>query len=308
MKPNIKAWLKAFRIRTLPLSLSCIAMGSFVAYFHFSFNWIIFILSFSTTIFLQILSNLANDYGDSIYGADNAMRQGPQRATQSGIISQSSMKRMIWVFAGLSFVSGLFLLFFSKLSLTVFIVFLILGIIAIAASINYTISVKKPYGYKGLGDLSVYLFFGLLAVYGAYFLQIGYLDLKLFLLASTCGFFATGVLNINNIRDMESDRIAGKNSIPLRIGVKNAVIYHGVLLFGGFLLTTVWVILNFYSSYQFLYLLTFPLFLRNFQAVLTIGSSALLDSYLKQLSISILLFVLFFGAGIVIVLYQIQHF
>lgn len=303
MKANIKVWLKAFRMRTLPLSLSCIAMGSFVAYFHFSFNWTIFILSFSTTIFLQILSNLSNDYGDSIYGADNEMRQGPQRATQSGIITQASMKRMIWVFAGLSFISGLFLLFFSKLSMLVFIIFLILGIIAIAASINYTISVKKPYGYKGLGDLSVYLFFGLLAVYGAYFLQTGFFDLKLFLLASTCGFFATGVLNINNIRDMESDRIAGKNSIPLRIGLKNTIIYHGILLFGGFALATIWVILNYTSSYQFIYLLTFPLFFRNFQAVRNLGSSPLLDPYLKQLSISTLLFVLFFGAGIVVTLY-----
>ncbi|MGE5356327.1 MAG: 1,4-dihydroxy-2-naphthoate polyprenyltransferase [Deltaproteobacteria bacterium] len=295
---NFKIWIKAFRIRTLPLSLSCIAMGNFIAYYDGSFNWLIFLFSFITTIFLQILSNLANDYGDSKYGADNPERLGPERAVQGGLISSASMKLMIWIFAILSLASGLILLSISKLGDLSYFVFFILGVIAIIAAIGYTISVKKPYGYKGLGDISVFLFFGLLAVVGSYYLQTRTIDPYLLLPAATCGFFATGVLNINNIRDIESDKVAGKISVPVRIGLQNAVIYHGILLFGGFGLSIVYSLVNFESTYQFIYLVTLPLFYRNFQAVKNIGSSELLDPYLKQLSISILIFVMLFGLGL----------
>ena len=300
---NIKNWIKAFRLRTLPLSLSCIGMGNFLAYFHNSFRWEIFIFSFLTTIFLQILSNIANDYGDAMFGADNEARTGPKRLVQDGLITAVAMKRMIWIFAVLSLFSGLILLYFSSLETVYFIVFLLLGLLAIFASINYTISVKKPYGYKGFGDLSVFAFFGLLAVLGSYFLQIRTFDPELILPAATCGLFATGVLNINNIRDIDSDKLAGKISIPVRIGLPKAVIYHGMLLFTGFLLTLIFVIINFEITYQFLFLLTLPLFYRNFQAVKNIGSSGLLDPYLKQLSISTLLFVIVFGLGLVIAVY-----
>jgi 1,4-dihydroxy-2-naphthoate octaprenyltransferase len=300
---NFNNWIKAFRLRTLPLSLSCIGMGNFLAYYHSSFRWSVFIFSFLTTILLQILSNLANDYGDAIFGADNEERTGPKRLVQDGIITANSMKRMIWFFAVLSLISGLLLLYISKLKAATFLIFLILGLFAITAAVNYTISVKKPYGYKGYGDISVFVFFGLLAVLGSYFLQTMSLDVELLLPAATCGFFATGVLNINNIRDISSDRIAGKISIPVRIGFHSSVIYHGVLLFGGFLLSVIYIMMNFESSYQFLFLITLPLFYRNFQAVKNFGSIKLLDPYLKQLSISTLIFVLIFGFGLTLAVY-----
>lgn len=303
MKMNFKNWIKAFRLRTLPLSLSCIGMGSFLAYYHDSFRWTIFVFSFLTTILLQILSNLANDYGDALFGADNEERTGPKRLVQDGLIPPIAMKRMIWIFAVLSFLSGILLLYVSKLNSGTFIIFLVLGIFAIAAAVNYTISVKKPYGYKGYGDISVFIFFGLLAVLGSYFLQTRTLDAELLLPAATCGFYATGVLNINNIRDIGSDRMAGKISIPVRIGFQKAVIYHGVLLFGGFLLSVIFVFLNFETTYQFLFLISLPLFYRNFQAVKNIGSSGLLDPYLKQLSISTLIFVILFGLGLAMAVY-----
>jgi 1,4-dihydroxy-2-naphthoate octaprenyltransferase len=297
---NTKNWIRAFRLRTLPLSLSCIAMGNFIAYNDGSFNLIIFILSFLTTIFLQILSNLANDYGDAKFGADNEERTGPKRLVQDGLISAKSMKKMIMFFALLSLITGLLLLYISKLETIAYIVFLILGITAIIAAINYTISVKKPYGYKGFGDFSVFVFFGLLAVLGSYFLQTKTIDPFLILPAITCGFFATGVLNINNIRDIESDKLAGKISVPVRIGLKNAVLYHGFLLFGGFGASIIYSLIIFESTYQFLFLLTLPLFYRNFQAVKNTGSSRSLDPYLKQLSVSTLIFVLLFGLGLVL--------
>ncbi len=300
---NFNNWIKAFRLRTLPLSLSCIGMGSFLAYYHDSFRWSIFIFSFLTTILLQILSNLANDYGDALFGADNEERTGPKRQVQDGLISAGAMKRMIWFFAALSFLSGIVLLYLSQLKVITFGIFLVLGLLAITAAVSYTISVKKPYGYKGYGDISVFVFFGLLAVLGSYFLHVRSLDIELLLPAATCGFFATGVLNINNIRDITSDRVAGKISIPVRIGLQKAVIYHGILLFGGFLLSVIYVMVNFEISYQFLFLITLPLFYRNFQAVKNIGSSRLLDPYLKQLSISTLIFVLLFGAGLAVAVY-----
>ena len=291
---NIKSWIIAFRLRTLPLSLSCIGMGGFLAYFRGFFNLDIFIFSFLTTISLQILSNLANDYGDTVFGADNASREGPDRMVQTGKITVKQMKNMIIFFIVLSFVLGLILLYFSRLSMIGFIIFLILGILAIIAAVNYTIGMKKPYGYKGFGDISVYVFFGLVAVLGSYYLYAGTLDWQLILPASTCGFLATAVLNINNMRDIESDRMAGKYSIALRLGLKNAYIYHAILLFGGLLLSVIFVSLNYRSPFQYLFLLSLPLFIKNYLGVKNSVNSQQMDPYLKQLAISTLVFVVLF--------------
>ena len=297
---NIKSWIVAFRLRTLPLSLSCIGMGGILAYFRGYFNWEIFVFSFLTTISLQILSNLANDYGDTLFGADNIHREGPDRMVQTGAITEKQMKRMIIFFVVFSFVLGLMLLYFSNLSRLGFIIFLVIGILAIIAAVNYTIGMKKPYGYKGFGDISVYIFFGLVAVLGSYFLYAGTLDWQLFLPASTCGFLATAVLNINNMRDIESDRLAGKYSIALRLGIKNALIYHAILLFGGLLLSVIFVLMNYSSPFQFLFILSLPLFIKNYLGVKKSSTSKQMDPYLKQLAISTLIFVVLFGIGIMV--------
>ncbi len=297
---NIKSWLIAFRLRTLPLSLSCIGMGGILAYFRGYYSWAIFLLSFLTTISLQILSNLANDYGDTLFGADNIHREGPDRMVQTGAITGKQMKNMIIFFVLLSFVLGLILLYFSNLSKAGFIIFLLIGIMAIIAAVNYTIGMKKPYGYKGLGDISVYIFFGLVAVLGSYYLYAGTLDWQLILPASTCGFLATAVLNINNMRDMESDRLAGKYSVALRLGIKNALIYHAILLFGGLLLSVVFVFMNYRSPFQFLFLLSLPLFIKNYMGVKKSATSQQMDPYLKQLAISTLIFVVLFGIGLMV--------
>jgi 1,4-dihydroxy-2-naphthoate octaprenyltransferase len=293
---NIKIWLSAFRLRTLPLSLSCIGMGGFLAATQNKFSGLIFFLCCSTTIFLQILSNLSNDYGDTINGADHAERKGPQRAVQSGAISQGEMKVAIFVFIVLCLMSGVSLLYISfGTELKSFLIFFGLGLLSIAAAIAYTVG-RKPYGYIGLGDLSVLIFFGLVGVMGSQYLFTKTFSLALALPALSCGFFSIAVLNINNIRDIESDRMAGKFSIPVRVGKKKASVYHWALLAGGVLCAAVFVLVNYKSPAQFLFLLATPLLFINGKKVASLPSEQL-DPLLKQMALSTLLFVLLFGIG-----------
>ncbi len=293
---SAKPWIKAFRLRTLPLALSCIAMGGFLAAASGLFNWNIFLLCVSTTIFLQILSNLANDYGDSVHGADSIDRKGPSRAVQSGAISPAQMKAAIIVFIVLCLVSGVSLLLISfGLNWNAILFFFGLGVLSILAAIAYTVG-KKPYGYAGLGDVSVLIFFGLIGVMGSNYLFTKQLDWIHVLPALSCGFFSMGVLNINNIRDIESDKRAGKYSIPVRIGRESAIKYHWFLLVGGLTSASVFIVLTYQSLLQLLFLLSFPLFIVNGLSVQQ-KSSDQLDPYLKQLALSTLLFVVLFGLG-----------
>lgn len=299
-KERIAIWVEAFRLRTLPLSLSCIFMGSFLAKSNGIFRYDIFFLSVLTTILLQVLSNLANDYGDSIHGADSAERKGPSRAVQTGAITKVSMKRGMTFFASLAFFIGLLLLIVAlKANLTLLFIFLGIGVMAIIAAINYTTG-KKPYGYMGLGDLAVLIFFGIVGVGGTYFLQTKTIDLQILLPALSCGLLATGVLNINNIRDIESDKAAGKNSIPVRIGRKNAVLYHWMLLLGSVVLASVYTWYNFESYIQLLFLMTLPLLLINAKAVKVHTDASAIDPFLKQLALSTLAFVITFGLGLIL--------
>jgi 1,4-dihydroxy-2-naphthoate polyprenyltransferase len=283
-----RAWIHAFRLRTLPLALACIGMGGFL-----------FGLCCLTTIFLQVLSNLANDYGDSMHGADHEGRKGPTRAVQSGIISASQMRNAVILFAVLSLGCGLLLLWVSfgthwdKL-----ILFLGLGMLSIVAAIGYTVG-KKPYGYLGLGDVSVLIFFGFVGVLGSYYLFTHTLTPKEILPALSCGFFSIAVLNINNIRDIDSDRQAGKFSIPVRIGKAKAVRYHWFLLAGGILSACGYLVLQYRSPWQWLFILSVPLLIKNGISVNNRPSEEL-DPFLKQMALSTLLFVLLFGLGLIL--------
>lgn len=272
-------------------------MGAFLAAADGVFRWSVFGLCALTTILLQILSNLANDYGDSVHGADSDERTGPQRAVQSGAISQQAMKKALYLFGLLSFISGIGLLLVSFETLgEAFWVFIGFGILAIAAAITYTAG-WRPYGYAGLGDLSVLIFFGGMAVLGSYYLFDQQLHIDLVLPALSTGLLSVGVLNVNNIRDIDSDKKAGKFSIPVRIGRSNAIIYHYFLLFSALACALVFVLLNYREPQQYLFLLSLPLFIKNAFAVRNNTSSATLDPYLKQLALSTLLFVLLFGVG-----------
>ena len=296
---NVKVWFQAFRLRTLPLALSSILMGGFLAAAVGAFQWSIFSLCVSTTILLQVLSNLANDYGDAINGADHSDRKGPSRAVQSGVISATQMKVAVIIFILLSLVSGISLLLISfGWDWNALLFFFGLGVLSIAAAIAYTVG-KKPYGYAGLGDLSVLIFFGIVGVMGSYYLFAKNISWSLILPALSCGFFAIGVLNINNIRDIESDLAAGKFSIPVRIGREKAILYHWFLLIGGVGAAIVYMTLTYQSPLQFLFCITILLFLKNGLAVSTKPSSEL-DPYLKQMALSTLLFVILFGVGLLV--------
>lgn len=292
-----EAWLHAVRLRTLPLALASIFAGSFLAAWKDSFRWEILLLASLTTIFLQILSNLSNDYGDTVHGADSEERQGPVRAVQSGLISLAEMKRAMYLFGILSLVSGLLLLYLSIQDWKLFAIFLLLGTATIWAAITYT-SGKNPYGYVGLGDISVFIFFGLLGVVGTYFLHTLSFDPVTLLIGVSIGLFSTAVLNINNIRDIESDKKAGKRSIPVRIGRKAAIRYNWALLAGGYLCLMTFAIIS-DENLSLTATLALPLMMKVGFGVQNAKSSALIDPYLKKMALSTLLWVILFGIGLV---------
>jgi len=287
------------RLRTLPLALSSIGTGSFLAFATGYFQWTIFILAIFTTICLQILSNLANDYGDAIHGADNDLRVGPMRTVQAGEISASSMKRGIIVFVVLSLVFGIELLYYAfGLSSTYFLVFLLLGVLCLLAAYYYTAG-SNPYGYAGLGDLAVLVFFGVVGVGGTYFLFTRGLQAQILLPAVALGAFSTAVLNVNNLRDREVDARAGKHSIPVRLGREKAIVYHWLLLATGLVSASIFIALLDYQWHRLVFLLSVPFFIRNAMAVERIKDPKLLDPYLKQLALSTFLFSILFGVSII---------
>ncbi len=285
------------RLRTLPLALAGIGMGSFLAAADGVFHAGVTALAILTATCLQILSNLANDYGDSVHGADSAERTGPSRAVQSGLITKGEMRQGMLVAAILSAVSGVALVWLALGTdgLLLALLFIALGGAAIWAAVNYTAG-DNPYGYVGLGDLFVFLFFGLAGVLGAYFLQAGGLSPALLLPAISTGAFAVAVLNVNNIRDMESDVKAGKHSIPVRLGLEKARLYHWALLGVGLLCAIVYVAVTWQSVWQLLFLVSVPLMVKNGRAVATLPRTQL-DPLLKQMVLASLLFVIAFGLG-----------
>ncbi|KPM48065.1 1,4-dihydroxy-2-naphthoate polyprenyltransferase [Jiulongibacter sediminis] len=287
----MKNWIEAARPRTLPLALSCIFMGTFLAGYQGVFDGRVFGLACLTTILLQILSNFANDYGDTQNGADSLDRVGPQRAVQSGEISPESMFKAIIIFGVLSLVSGILLLYFAfrQANLQAFWWFLGLGLLCILAAYTYTAG-KKPYGYAGLGDISVLIFFGLVGVLGSNFLFTHRFEAVNILPALSCGFLATGVLNLNNIRDIESDTKAGKFTIPARLGKQKAIVYHWILLALAALSILAFALMRGDISWYFL--IAFPLFLINAIKVKKLDNP---DPLLKQLALSTLFFVILSG-------------
>lgn len=283
------------RPRTLPLALASIGMGSFLAAADGQFHWRIFWLCVATTVFLQILSNLANDYGDSIHGADSSERTGPQRAVQSGAISRQAMLRAVALFSVLALFSGIWLLYeaLHTASYQTIGAFFGLGLLSIAAAVTYTAG-KKPYGYAGLGDVSVLFFFGYVGTLGTFYLHAQAVHWLLLLPATASGLLSVAVLNVNNIRDIESDRQAGKFSIPVRLGRGKAVAYHWLLLAAAGLCAFLHTILTYRTPWQFLFVLALPLMVRNGLGVARGGH---IDPYLKQMALTTLLFVVAFGIG-----------
>ncbi|MGX7666113.1 1,4-dihydroxy-2-naphthoate polyprenyltransferase [Flavobacterium pedocola] len=228
----MKEWIKAARLRTLPLSVSGIIVGSSYAYFKGHDNWKIVVLALLTTLFFQILSNFANDYGDGVKGTDNENRVGPKRAIQSGAISVRQMKTAIIITALLSLISAVSLIYiaFGKKDFGYSLLFFFLGIASIVAAIKYTVG-KSAYGYSGFGDVFVFIFFGLVSVLGSNFLFTKHFEWMLLLPAISIGMLSVAVLNLNNMRDIENDKNSGKNTLVVKMGLEAAKHYHNALIF-----------------------------------------------------------------------------
>jgi 1,4-dihydroxy-2-naphthoate octaprenyltransferase len=296
-----KSWIKAARPRTLPLALSGIIMGCGLAWFYGAIDATVSVLAIVTATLIQVFSNFANDYGDSQRGTDNEFRLGPTRTVQSGEISKKEMETGMLVIGSLSFLTGLWLVYAGTWyhSKAAFFGFTGLGILSLIAAYFYTAG-KKSYGYIGLGDLFVFLFFGLLPVTGVFYLNAGKLPTSVFLPALTIGFFSTGVLNLNNTRDIENDRNSGKITIPVRLGAQNSRLYHSFLITGGWVTAIFYTALHFQSYWQLIYLATLPFFIVDLLKIFHIQNNKELDPFLKWLALSALAFTLLFCIGLLI--------
>lgn len=294
---KIRYYIASFRLRTLPLSLSGVFLGTLLAAADGSFDPNVFVWVVLTTLCLQILSNMTNEWGDLQKGTDNVERLGPIRSIQSGKLTLKEFKHTIIVFLCLSVIFGTILVYsaFDCLFTPDGGIMLALGATAIVAAIKYTVG-KGAYGYHGLGDLSVFLFFGLLSVAGSYFLMAHRVDSALFWAASAIGLCSTGVLNLNNMRDMENDRKCRKRTLPVMMGIKNAKIYHSLLVGGGIGCMCTYTLLHNPAPVRFIFLITLPLFLFHLIKV-TRSEGRQLDSQLKVLSLTTLLFALLGGWG-----------
>jgi len=297
----MKKWIHAFRLRTLPLALSNTIIGSCLAASDDGFRWSVFGLAALTTVLLQIMSNMANDYGDFVNGKDTAERIGPKRMVQSGEITPKIMLRGIIVIGILCVISGfaLILIGTAGMDITNLLIFGVLGLAAIAAAIKYTVG-KNPYGYRGLGDIFVFIFFGLVGVIGTYFLHTQSFRWDILLPASAIGFLSTGVLNMNNMRDYEADKNAGKTTIVVAMGVKKAAYYHLFLVAGAVLLAVIYTLLNYHSVGQWLFVLSFPILFLNLKKVFTYKDALQLYPELPRLSMASLVFAVTFGLGLIL--------
>lgn len=292
----MKHWIEAARLRTLPLSVSGILVGSFYALASPTenvltptqvFSWKIFGLLLLTTLGLQVLSNFANDYGDGVKGTDNEDRIGPKRALQRGVISPKAMKNAIVITAFLTFLSAV-LLIYTAFHFTYFyysLFFLVLGIIAITSAIRYTVG-TGAYGYRGYGDIFVFVFFGLVSTYGSYFMFAKVFDVNLLLPAIAIGFLSVGVLNLNNMRDEDSDRKVGKNTLVVKMGGAKAKQYHYFLVITAMVLLLIFGFVQNFAIDQFLYLIVFLPLTSHLLRVKRATNPADLDPELKRLAIS----------------------
>ncbi|OIQ18666.1 MAG: 1,4-dihydroxy-2-naphthoate octaprenyltransferase [Flavobacterium sp. MedPE-SWcel] len=284
---NIKAWLSAARLRTLPLSVSGILVGCFYAFSQGMLNWWILSFALITTLGLQVLSNFANDYGDGVKGTDNDNRIGPQRAIQSGAITVAAMKKGIIITAILTLAAAITLIYlsFGKDNFIYSLFFFFLGLAAIVAAIKYTVG-NSAYGYRGLGDLFVFIFFGLVSVLGCYFLFAKTLDVLVILPAIAIGLLSVAVLNLNNMRDQVSDAMSGKNTLVVKLGAKKAKLYHYSVIVIALSLTLLFAILSNFEALQYLFLIAYIPFLIHLKTVVNNKVPKELDPELKKVALS----------------------
>lgn len=296
---DLQIWLSAVRLRTLPLSVSGIFVGSCLAYYATdTFNVFVFIFAITSTIGFQVLSNLANDYGDGTKGTDNEDRIGPERAIQSGQISPEQM--LVAIQNTIMFIIfSVFALIFSAFGVYHILyafIFIVLAGFTVYSALTYTIG-DSPYGYKGLGDLFVFVFFGFVSVVGVYFLNTLRLDHVVILPAISIGLLSVGVLNLNNMRDINSDEKSGKHTLAVKMGSKRAKQYHLFLIFGAITVSVLFSILYYSSPYNFIFYLAFIPLLKHIKVVVNAKNPSEYDPQLKFLAITTFIFSILLGLG-----------
>ncbi len=285
---SFKSWISALRPRTLFLAAATALCGNALAYSSGQFSSIVFVLTLSLALMLQLLSNLANDLGDFEHGTDvTGNRVGPERALQSGSISSDEMKHAIYISTALCAIIGLLLVYIALefMNIAYILGFLLLGLASIIAATRYT-SGKNPYGYNGWGDLFSFFFFGPVAVIGTYFLNTHQVDFRPFLPAFGLGLLTASVLNVNNMRDLENDKASNKITIPVRIGFSKAKQYHSLLTFGALLCFVAYSIIYSENYWQNLYMISFLLFIKIIIDINKTKDKSKLDPYLKHTSLA----------------------
>ena len=282
---KIKSWISAFRLRTLPLSLSGIIMGSFIAKEQGFWDLSICIFALLTTLFFQVLSNLANDLGDSQKGTDNEHRIGPTRAVQSGEISQKEMKIAVVVFSILSMFSATYLIKISAQGMNneMILTYGILALLSILAAITYTVG-KRAYAYNGFGDIFVFIFFGLVSVLGSYTLFTKQFKWEVIVPAVTIGMLSTAVLNLNNMRDRLNDSNAGKNTMVVKLGKEKAKKYHLFLIFSA-IISLIFLVGHF-GLLQYFFLIPVGLLSAHVKKVLSVQKEKEFDPELKKVALT----------------------
>jgi len=282
------AYLNAIRPCTLFLAITGAVCSAGLAVFASKFNLYIFLLILLTSVLLQILANLANDYGDFKKGTDTSgKRIGPTRALQSGNLSIKTIKIMIVINILAILCSGISLIYIALNQKTwLFLLFLGLGITSIVAAIKYTVG-NNPYGYQGFGDICSFIFFGPIAVIGGYFLYTNNLSFMPILPAISLGLLTTSVLNINNMRDFTNDKLCKKITFAIVLGLQNAKIYHLIITSTALISLIIFNLIYAKHWYQWLYLLIFFAPITLMYKIYHVHNPLLLNPYLKFTSITI---------------------
>jgi 1,4-dihydroxy-2-naphthoate octaprenyltransferase len=295
---NFSIWISSMRLRTLPLSLSGIILASCFAAYNGFFQWRVCTLAVLTTLSFQILSNLANDYGDGVKGTDNKDRIGPKRAIQSGEISPEEMFNAIKINVLISICLSTALIFsaFGVKNFGLTLIFFLLGTLSVVAAIRYTVG-KNAYGYIALGDVFVFIFFGLVSVIGCYVLYAKKIDNVVFLPAITIGLLSAAVLNLNNMRDISSDTKSKKETLAVKLGLTKAKKYHNFLIVLAILLSALFSLLYYNSPYNLIFMITFvPLFF-HLKTINYISNPKLFDPELKKIALTTFILAILMGVG-----------
>jgi 1,4-dihydroxy-2-naphthoate octaprenyltransferase len=229
---GMRIWLMAARVRTLPASVAPVLVGTALAGYAHTFHAARFIAALIGAIFIQVGTNLSNDYSDARRGADTEDRLGPVRVTAGGLVPPGRVLVATYVSFGVAILAGVYLVAVAGWQLV------LVGAASILAGVLYT-GGPRPYGYEGLGELFVFLFFGIVAVAGSYFVQVKHLHWEAFALAVPVGLLASAILVVNNFRDTDTDRRAGKRTLAVRLGRSRTRTLFAVIVYAAFVLTPV---------------------------------------------------------------------